>query len=406
MISSVMNSSSESYDEEGEIFETEVEKAPPSLPSVPGPSVDRLSIRNNRGSRSPAISHNSDDARSTSSRHDRRDRDYRDHQDHRDYHYRNGDYPRGEKRRRGDSRGDRGPDPRQHRVHYEAGSDPNYGRRPRVSYADIDRSDPREFSRQPYENQDDRYYRESKRSRTRSRSPPRGPRGDAGRGDSGRGGRGRGYYDDNRRENGNRYHEKDTTRHEDSRKNSREQSVSEQGDLSESSKRDAENRNKVPDRTQSSFSATQKTANGRSVPSFKRVLFSSKVDLLDYDRNVPIEKSSLKRAHDEPEIEEAVDEARLIEERRKKREAFKARFRGQATPLLVSALGLSDSAPNSPAESIATPGEPNPSPPKVVQMLIRSSNSAIEREHPSGHIQYIKGRCPGSCRTPCPIVPH
>lgn len=321
--------SSESFDEEGEIFETEVEKAPPSLPSVSGPSVDRISNRNNRGSRSPVVSNHSDDARSSSSRHDRRDRqDPRDH-DSRDYHYRSDDYPRGEKRRRGDSRGDRGPDPRQHRVHYEAGNDPNYGRRSRVSYADIDRSDPREFNRVPYDSPDERYQnRESKRSRTQSRSPPRGPRGD------GRGGR-RGHYDDNRRENGNRYHERDTVRHNGSHRNSREQSVSEQGDLSDPSKRDAENRSKVSDRT-SSFSGAQKTTNGRNV-----------------------EKSGvLKRDFEEIEIEEPVDEASLIEERRKKREAIKAKYRGQATPLLVSALGL-DSTPNSPAEGSATPATPS-----------------------------------------------
>lgn len=400
-----MNSSSESYDEEGEIFETEVEKAPPSLPSVPGPSVDRLSNRNNRGSRSPAISHNSDDARSTSSRHDRRDRDHRDQQDHRDYYYRNGDYPRGEKRRRGDSRGDRGPDPRQHRVHYEAGSDPNFGRRPRVSYADIDRSDPREFSRQPYENQDDRYYRESKRSRTRSRSPPRGPRGDAGRGDGGRGGRGRGYYDDNRRENGNRYHERDTTRHDDSRKHLREQSVSEQGDLSESSKRDAENRSKVSDRTQTSFSAAQKMTNGRSVPSFKRVSFLPEVDLLDCGRNVPIEKGLLKRAHEEPEIEEPVDEARLIEERRKKREAFKARYRGQATPLLVSALGISDSRPNSPTESIATPGEPDTALIKLCICLYAAVTPSSRENTPADMFTISKDAVSEPVKTPAPQSP-
>ena len=43
------------------------------------------------------------------------------------------------------------------------------------------------------------------------------------------------------------------------------------------------------------------------------------------------------------------DEATLIEERRKKREAIKAKHRGQATPLLVQALALDNkSAPNSP----------------------------------------------------------
>lgn len=35
------------------------------------------------------------------------------------------------------------------------------------------------------------------------------------------------------------------------------------------------------------------------------------------------------------------DEATLIEERRKKREAIKAKYRGQATPLLAQALVLS-----------------------------------------------------------------
>lgn len=390
MVSNVMNSSSESYDEEGEIFETEVEKAPPSLPSVPGPSVDRLSNRN-RGSRSPAISHNSDDARSTLSRHDRRE----------DYQYRDCDYPRGEKRRRGDSRGDRGPDPRQHRVHYEAGGDPNYGRRPRVSYADIDRSDVRELSRQPY-GSDDRYCRESKRSRTRSHSPPRGPRGDAGRGDNGRGGRGRGYYDDNRRENGNRYYEKDTARHDESRKHSREQSVSEQGDFSESSKRDAENRSKLPDRT---LSAVQKMTNGRSVALFKRVSFSLEVDFLDYDRNVPIEKGPLKRAHEEPEIEEPVDEAKLIEERRKKREAIKAKYRGQATPLLVSALGLSDSAPNSPAESIATPSEPNDIPIKLCGCSQKAVTPSSRENTPSDMFVISKDGVTAPLETPAPQSP-
>lgn len=75
--------------------------------------------------------------------------------------------------------------------------------------------------------------------------------------------------------------------------------------------------------------------------------------------NRNVEKSGvLKRDFEEIEIEEPVDEASLIEERRKKREAIKAKYRGQATPLLVSALGL-DSTPNSPAEGSATPGEIN-----------------------------------------------
>jgi serine/threonine-protein kinase PRP4 len=42
----------------------------------------------------------------------------------------------------------------------------------------------------------------------------------------------------------------------------------------------------------------------------------------------------------EPELEEPIDEATLIEQRRKRREAIKAKYRGAATPLLVQALQL------------------------------------------------------------------
>lgn len=56
------------------------------------------------------------------------------------------------------------------------------------------------------------------------------------------------------------------------------------------------------------------------------------------------------------EASQPVDEAALIEERRKRREAIKNRYRGQAPPLLVQALHLgADSKPASPApESYAT----------------------------------------------------
>lgn len=51
-----------------------------------------------------------------------------------------------------------------------------------------------------------------------------------------------------------------------------------------------------------------------------------------------------------------VDEATLIEERRKRREAIKAKYRGSATPLLVQALQLGiESGPSSPrAETSGT----------------------------------------------------
>ena len=43
-----------------------------------------------------------------------------------------------------------------------------------------------------------------------------------------------------------------------------------------------------------------------------------------------------------------LDEAALIEARRKKREAIKAKYKGQETPMLVQALALNEAAPRSP----------------------------------------------------------
>jgi serine/threonine-protein kinase PRP4 len=51
------------------------------------------------------------------------------------------------------------------------------------------------------------------------------------------------------------------------------------------------------------------------------------------------------------EIGEPVDEAKLIEERRKKREAIKAKYRGPGTPLLATALGVKETPAGSPADS-------------------------------------------------------
>lgn len=67
-------------------------------------------------------------------------------------------------------------------------------------------------------------------------------------------------------------------------------------------------------------------------------------------------KSSIVRpaainAGEVPPITQPVDEATQIEERRKKREAIKAKYRGQATPLLVQALAID----NNPAPSTPTP---------------------------------------------------
>jgi len=72
----------------------------------------------------------------------------------------------------------------------------------------------------------------------------------------------------------------------------------------------------------------------------------------------PIQQSEAKKV-DEPlvVIEDLVDEAMIIEERRRKREAIKAKYRGQATPLLATALGANSRA-QSPAVAGSTPNSP------------------------------------------------
>lgn len=210
-----------------------------------------------------------------------------------------------------------------------------------MSYADIDKNDSIDISkqRQPkgFDNSDER--REFKRSRTRSRSPPRGPRGgySGGRGDRS------GYYDD-RRDSGRYY---DNRRGSISR-HSRERSVSERGDppvSSEMSKRDTEDRNKYSDKKKSEpgpSALRSNNSNGRNGPHGQGKLKTG-------IKTEKVEKDI------EPEVQsEPIDEAKLLEERRKRREAIKAKYRGQSTPLL-NTLSIDQSIPNSPtvAESPA-----------------------------------------------------
>ena len=63
----------------------------------------------------------------------------------------------------------------------------------------------------------------------------------------------------------------------------------------------------------------------------------------------------------QPPTTKPLDEAALIEERRKKREAIKAKHRGQATPMLVQALALdSKSAPSTPKSPAVDEGNQAP----------------------------------------------
>jgi serine/threonine-protein kinase PRP4 len=61
-------------------------------------------------------------------------------------------------------------------------------------------------------------------------------------------------------------------------------------------------------------------------------------------------------AEEDPEPEsEVLDEEALIEQRRKRREAIKAKYRGSAPPLLVQALQLGDRPGQSQSDDGSTP---------------------------------------------------
>ena len=377
------NSSPGSHDEEGEIIETEAEKASLSLPSEAGYRVDRLSSRNRESMSphpSPHSGYNNDERcppkslPNSNSRYPR----YSPPSSSRDRGLYSGreEAPSSSTRKRQRSEDSSKSDTRQFRVHYERPPPIDPRSRTRVSYADIDRNDSVEIPKQRQAKEFDERdgYREFKRSRTKSRSPPRAPRG--GGGYAGRGDR---YYDDRRdrereRERGrDRERERERERqrdrggyYDDKRgsisRHSRERSVSERGEPPDQSKRDAEDRNKYPGEKKAEpgpSSIRGRNTNGRSVQS---VSFRNYVDIWGNSRNGPHDQGKLKPGKEpeqettkEPEKEEhiiqsePIDEAKLIEERRKRREAIKAKYKGQSTPLLVSILSINQSMPNSPA---------------------------------------------------------
>ena len=129
------------------------------------------------------------------------------------------------------------------------------------------------------------------------------------------------------------------------------------------SKRDTEDRNKYSDKKKSEPGPSALRSNNSNGRSVQFVSFRDYVDIWGNSRNGPhgqgklkTEMKSEKEERDkEPEVQsEPFDEAKLLEERRKRREAIKAKYRGQSTPLL-NTLSIDQSIPNSPtvAESPA-----------------------------------------------------
>jgi len=151
-----MRSRSPSTPSEGEIVESESEKATTSLPSVNGTSVDRHSRTRVSVSKSP------EPVDSPPRRYKSRTRSRSPYRE-----------PRGEKRRfEDDYHNDHGrSDPRRFKVYYEE-TLPSSRDRSRVSYADLDKGKSSDLSLR-YDDRDTASRYRDKRQKTRSRSPPR-----------------------------------------------------------------------------------------------------------------------------------------------------------------------------------------------------------------------------------------
>ncbi|KAH8662973.1 kinase-like domain-containing protein [Tricladium varicosporioides] len=286
--------------DEGEIRDSSVEKATTTPPKFEGTSVDRQDRNrsSNSSSMSPDHGYRSRDRRSR----ERSRSPYSDHQS------------RGSKRPRDEDFPDRSRDPRRFKVHYEDNSSSDYKRRSRVSYEDLDRGSAA-TSHLRYDDRD--RYIENKRPRTRSRSPYRPSR------------------------NGETHSRGGQSRRDGDRYSNSVGRGSKGGPISHSYG-DMRNREfkdqSVSKRGQSPLPADSARHEAKTTQGNSRQYSDQSASKVVQEKpnsatQIPIV--------DAPE-EEALDEAALIEQRRKRREAIKAKYRGSATPLLVQALQLGD----------------------------------------------------------------
>ncbi|KAK0662187.1 Serine/threonine-protein kinase prp4 [Lasiodiplodia hormozganensis] len=313
-----MSSRSES---EGEIHEHEVDKATTAQPSSRGISVDRHSRPRASDSRSPRDAYEDPPRR---------------HRSRSPYRHRS---PRGEKRRRDDdfySDRDRR-DPRHFKVRYEERRSYDDDRRHRVSYADLDRGDSSRLSSR-YDDPRDRERNRYSRHSTRSRSPPR------------RGGPDRAYD----RRNG---------RHEPERRDRRQQGRENGADWRSREHPGTERVNSG----HGSRTPARQGVPSRSAP--QDVRKDTAMGDADAETTSPAEApngasgdAEMVDAHnqDQPEPEpESVNYDAEVERRRKRREAIKAKYMGQSTPLRV----------------------------QVLQPGIESGHSTPQAESPGGHTE-------------------
>ena len=320
--------------DEGEIRDTGTTKATTS-PKLRDSAVDRQNRHRSRYSPSPSVSF--EDSRRSS------DRDIT---------------PRGSKRHHDDDHYARSRDPRRFKVHYE--DRPDDRRRRQESYEDLDRTG-HAPSRLRYDEDRSR----SHRSRTRSRSPYRAPRDHDRRPVHGH----NSHRDDYR---GQRKDPSDRSRMNGSGNgyqdmSSRQQSVSNGGvrPLPADTKiRDAKTIQGSPQQLDDSF------RNGINSEKWVPELPICGQALIV--ARAPVEAS-------EP-VEEQLDEAALIEQRRKRRAAVLAKHSRGATPLLVQALQIGDKATSeTPTRSEADVDEPHSSSREGIKALPLTAISPADR---------------------------
>ncbi len=321
-----MASSSPSTPSEGEIVESDSEKATTSLVTINGTHVDRQSRKRVSISRSPTPIR-------SPIRHKSRTRSRSPYRD-----------PRGAKRLREDDHySDRTrDDPRQFKVRYEdrlAGS----RRNPRKHFDDLDRPEHLD-ARLRYDDRSTGGRPRDKRLKTRSRSPIRLK--------PGRTEQLRDSRDDRRgRADGPGWRGRNTQGYkESSGRLSSQQSVSDRGYppvAAASVTHEAETKNNQTQHFDLSKPTSRQSVNEyvlQSLPKSSTNCFSGRTE------SEPVGNEQ-EQAQAQADNARAVDEAILIEERRERREAIKAKYRGQATPMQLEAMALANpSAPATPKQ--------------------------------------------------------
>ncbi|KAJ9632407.1 U4/U6 small nuclear ribonucleoprotein prp4 [Taxawa tesnikishii (nom. ined.)] len=297
---------------EGEIVESEGEKATTTRPSTKDSAVNRKNRPRSvsRSPRPPQLDGTYDDLSGL---------DYGDNRSGR--HGSHGPYDRpaqGQKRRHEDdshydrSRGDT----RRFKVHYESHGSSDDRRHDQRFYRDDDR---RNGASNGHGRGGGREHYQSDRQRNRSRSPHRdgryGPSGaNGGRPDTRRDDRDR--FRDRRPDSGPGY-----SRHAEDVSRSRRSSIYSRESTPPSARREDL-------RTEHRHAPAQEDTVMKDAPSGKR----------DASGITTAATSDAQEDVSEPVV---VDEAKLIEERRKRREALRAKHKGQGTPLLHKALHVS-----------------------------------------------------------------